>query len=170
MVNCDTCPRPTAGNQLCVSQACPSQGACPESVKCGSGHGAKLGGEPVYKKYDNFPNEHLPPNPLPADFRFYTGKRCPECVWNALRKDGYVSTFAFDKITQERTPAVFGMLQRNQNRDVRHLFQQAGGSVGCSPHANRYTGPMLEHTASAFDAYPDVPLFGHVHTVAAGAS
>jgi hypothetical protein len=139
-------------------------------VKCGSGHGAKLGGEPVYKKYDNFPNEHLPPNPLPADFRFYTGKRCPECVWNALRKDGYVSTFAFDKITQERTPAVFGMLQRNQNRDVRHLFQQAGGSVGCSPHANRYTGPMLEHTASAFDAYPDVPLFGHVHTVAAGAS
>eukprot|EP01050_Picozoa_sp_SAG11_P035419 SAG11_NODE_12981_length_676_cov_0.620451_1_plen_61_part_10 len=33
-----------AGNELCVGS------------KCGSGKGAKLGGEEVYKGYDNYPN------------------------------------------------------------------------------------------------------------------
>eukprot|EP01050_Picozoa_sp_SAG11_P034864 SAG11_NODE_12498_length_699_cov_0.703827_1_plen_216_part_01 len=81
----------------------------------------------------------------------------------------------------ERTPSVLGMLQRNKQRDVRHLFQHARGEqvnrappgekhaalFSCSPFANEYSAPMLEYIDSAFDAYSDVPLFAHVHSIAA---
>ena len=56
------------------------------------------------------------------------------------------------------------ILQRNKYRDIRHLFQQAAGPFSCSPFAYNYSAAMLEHVESAFDAYPDVPRFGHVHT------
>jgi hypothetical protein len=159
-----------SGNQLCAVQPCARQATCREAQACGEGKAAKRpGGKELYKGYDNYPNTpFLPPRPLPKDFNFYDGAKCPECLWNALEQHGYVSAVAFDKGSEgERTPSVFGFLQRNKDRDVRHLYQQAAGKLSCSPGGNAITGSMVDYIGSAFDAYPDVPLFAHIHSIVA---
>ena len=99
-----------------------------------------------------------------------------------LEKHGYISAIAFAKGSAERTPAIFGLLQRNSDRTVRHLFQQPAAPTLCSSGgisrssfrdwekgdlSSHPTEPMLEYIESAFEAYPDVPVFAHIHSVIA---
>ena len=114
-----------SGNQLCAVPPCAKQELCPDTGECGWGQGAKRPGTTtgeLYKGYDNYPGplQWIPANPLPDKFDFYQGDKCPECVWNALRKDGYVSTAGFDyspamladpNRDSERSASIFGLLQ-----------------------------------------------------------
>ena len=136
----------------------------------------------IFAEYNNFPKpNHVPPNPLPAGYKFYEGERCPECLWNAIKPHGYVSSVAFDHDYAsagggERTVSIFGLLQRNKKRDVRHLWQSAAGrfrkqcrSPAGQPEIGIFenTLPMLDYTESFFDAYADVPKFSYMNRCAA---